>query len=759
VPPLYRSVPQRNAAIVVAVLMLAIGFVHLFGGPGYEQTLATGLVVPSAAAIGTALELSLREESLGTGVARGALTGAWLAAVAFATAVLQGVRVGMCDLVGGAVDFALGAGFGCILGGVWGALAAELARGRKRRRLACVLLGIALPLGCALVSVWRFYASPMVFAFDPFVGYFSGTLYDTIIETGGALLTYRVGSAATLTFVALASTLVVREGGRFRLVSLRGGSAQARAALAFVALATSVTITALGAKLGHWETPSTIAEALGGRRSGARCDVVFPDSMRPDESALLVKDCEEELASVEAYLGAKGPDRVTAFFFRDPAEKKRLMGAATTYIAKPWRKEVYLQVAPYPHPVLGHELAHVVAGNFGEGPFHVAGLWPNPGLIEGTAVAASPDDDALTDAEWAKAMLDSKMLPPMKSVFSFDFLGENASKSYTIAGAFVRWLVGRFGSAVLRSWYGGGDIEQLTAMSWPSLDAAFRDELAKLVLPPDAVAFAKAKFERPSVFGRTCPHQIDALLHEADKCAQGMEIGRAEALFDRVLSRDAHDFNARYKRAVMNARYGDHDAGRRDLEALVRDPETPRTWRDKSEEAIADDDLLAGRFEDASARYRRLAEGSVEEDEARTLEVKSLAATRPEARRAVEALLIGGDGRAPDVYLAGLWLGVWSNGGDQPLADYLVGKNLANRAYYPLAATFLDRALASPFPTVRIGREIIRSRGVVACALGDAAAVERVKRDVAVEGGPFAGSAGGRRESVERMLARCQRVP
>ncbi len=292
-------------------------------------------------------------------------------------------------------------------------------------------------------------------------------------------------------------------------------------------------------------------------------------------------------------------------------------------------------------------------------------------------------------------------------------------------------------------------------MSWGSLDAAFKGDLAKLVLPPDAVAFAKAKFERPSVFGRTCPHQIDALLHEADHCAQGMQIARAETLFDRVLERDGHDFGARYKRAVMNVRYGDHDAGRRDLDALVLDAATPRTWRDKSEEAIADDDLVVGRFDEASARYLRLAERSVDEDEARTLEVKALAAPRPEARRAVEALLIGGDGRAPDVFVAGLWLGVWSNGGDEPLADYLVGKNLTNHGYYALAATFLDRALASPFPTPRVGREIIRTRAVGACALGDAGAVERMKRDVAADGSPFAGSSGGRRASVERMLARC----
>ena len=50
-----------------------------------------------------------------------------------------------------------------------------------------------------------------------------------------------------------------------------------------------------------------------------------------------------------------------------------------------------MAAAPYPHPVIGHELAHVLAGSFGEGPFRVAGaaggLVPNPGLIEGVAVA------------------------------------------------------------------------------------------------------------------------------------------------------------------------------------------------------------------------------------------------------------------------------------------------------------------------------------------------------------------------------------
>ena len=66
--------------------------------------------------------------------------------------------------------------------------------------------------------------------------------------------------------------------------------------------------------------------------------------------------------------------------------------------------------------VLAHELAHVVSGSFGSGPFRVAGplggLIPDPGRIEGIAVAASPgEDDDFTLFEWSKALLDLNLLP------------------------------------------------------------------------------------------------------------------------------------------------------------------------------------------------------------------------------------------------------------------------------------------------------------------------------------------------------------
>lgn len=759
--PFRRSREQRWAAGVVAAVLLGVGFVPLFGGPGYEQSLAAGLVVPSAAAIATAFDLDGRDAPSPLAcVGRGLSSGLCLAAIAFATALVHGLRVGLCDLGGGAMDFALTAGSGALLGGAWGAAVAEATRRRRMRAFTVVLAALSLPMLGVVTSLLRFYTSPMVYAFDPFFGYFSGTLYDTVIDAGPALVTYRVGSLASiLALVLVASTLGRDARGRLRLARVReqtGGTA--RAVLGLACGLISLGIAVCGADLGHWQTSTTIAEHLRGRRSGARCDVVFPDSVLADEAALLVKDCDEELFAVERELGARGPDRVRAFFFRDAAEKKRLMGAADTYIAKPWRREVYLQLGAYPHPALGHELAHVVAGTFGRGPFRIAGklggLWPNPGLIEGTAVSASPDDDELTDAQWAHAMMDLGALPPMASVFSLDFLEAPAAKSYTIAGAFVRWIKDRFGAGAVRAWYGGGSIEEVTHETWTALDEAFRAEAARTPLSPEATAYARAKFQHAALFGRRCPHVVDGLRQRADLCREAHQTDRAIDLYGEVLLRDPHDWAARFQRGALQLRFGDEEAGRRELRALAEAPDEPRTWRDRTLDALADADLLDGRAAAAAEAYLRLAGGSVDEDFGRTEEVKALAAVDPDARAAVTALLLGAQRRSSDLVLAASRLSAWEERTGSSLAAYLLGKNLEQRGWRIEADAHLDRVLAaSEYPTPRVGREVIRDRAIDACAEGDAAFVERM-RGLVLSDGPYTASY-GRKQSVLRMLARC----
>jgi hypothetical protein len=762
----WRSLPlpRRVAFVVAFVLLAAIGFLPLFGGPGYEMCVASGVVLPTAAAIAAALELSATPDVAPlTAVARGVGLGAILAGIAYVTALLHGLRAGICDFTGGTLLFVLTAAAGALLGGLWGAVVAESCRRRKRRRLWCVLLGVAGPLGGIAVSVARFYGSPMVFGYDPFFGFFSGALYDTVVDVRPELWTYRAGTLATLTGAALvASALLRTNDGRLAFRPMRAnGPVMVRLALGVVALATSLAITAKGPALGHWQTAASIASALGGRASGPRCDVVYPDSLLAPQAALLVRDCEDELAADEKRLGTHLEGRLTAFVFRDADEKRRLMGAADTSIAKPWRREVYVQMSGFPHPVLGHEIAHVVSGSFARGPFRVAGaldgVWANPGLIEGTAVATSPDDDELTDAQWARAMMDNGILPSIRDLFSLGFLGENASKSYTVAGAFVSWVMDRWGAATLRAWYGGGSIEALTGQSWGALDAQFRDLLRTLPMPAEATAYARAKFERPSVWARTCPHAVDALDRRGDRCRDEHRFAKAVQFYDQALGRDPHDWHAQLDRARVRTTFLDEERGRQELGTIAADEKVPRTVRDRAEESLADDDLVHERDAPAGETYRRLAGRTLDEDVARTLEVKALSLGNPPARRAILDLLIGEPGRPVDTWLGALTLGTWAEETHEPLASYLVGKNLALHEQYERAAFWLDRALASDVPTARVGRELLRQRAIVACALADRDAMLRVKDAVEAPGSAFEGSSGGRKEWVLRLVERCTR--
>ena len=769
------AIPHRRAVVFVLVGLGAVGFLPLFGGPGYEHSLATGLLVPSATAIAIAWDAVKREERTPlASVARGVLLGLALAGVSLLTAMIHAARVGICEVWGALLYFVITAGFGSVMGGLWGAVVGETvaALARRgvvakpgRRGLLVVILSLAGPIGGAAISVGRFITSPMIFAYDPFVGYFSGTLYDTVIDAGAPMQTYRIGSLATLVSVTLFASVLERRADRpFGLVlDLRSAATRARAAVALLCAMASVGIILGGTKLGHFTTAASIAKDLGAEKHGARCDVIYPSTTREQEARLLLKDCEEELAAVEKRLGARGPARVRAFFFRDADDKKRQMGAAHTYIAKPWREEVYLQVGGYPHPVLGHELAHVVAGSFGRGPFRIAGeaggLIPNPGLIEGIAVAAAPDGEDLTDAQWARAMMDIGILPNMQHVFSLGFLGDASSKSYTLAGAFVTWLGERFGFEVVRAWYGGGDITVLTQMSWPSLDGQFEAYLEKTPLPAEAASFARAKFARPGIFGRKCPHLVDALRHEADVCRDTQRYEEAIRLYNEAIAKDAHDFASQKEAAAVERRHGDREKGKAALLALANADEkkVPRTYKDRADESLADAQFVEGDFEGAAARYDALATRTVDEDAARTFEIKALGARDPAARTAIRALLLGDEKHGPDIYLGGVQLGVWAPKDPSGLAAYLVGRNLVGRGFYEDGASSLDAALGGNLPTRRVARETLRQRVVAACALGDQPALMKAKARIESPESPFNGAAGGRRESTLSMVARCTR--
>jgi tetratricopeptide (TPR) repeat protein len=476
------------------------------------------------------------------------------------------------------------------------------------------------------------------------------------------------------------------------------------------------------------------------------------------------RECDAHVKLGERWLGidpAQHGGKITVYLFADAAQKQSLMGAADTYIAKPWRNEVYVQVAGFPHPVLGHEIIHVLAGKLARGPFRVAGsaggLLPNPGLIEGIAVAAAPPESDLSPREWAKAMKDLELLPPLSKLFALGFLGVNASAAYTASGAFVEHIKERYGVQAIKEWYGGRDLPEITGASWSDLERAWHAALDALVLPEAARAQAKARFDRPAIFGRRCPHIVDACRQRAEGFrGQGDHEG-ALAEYRTALGLDPENTALRIAAAKEKIASGrEEEAALQELHQISRDEKVPLYMRDRALEELGDSALSEGQTALAVERYREVGGRIVEEDRLRTLDVKIAAATNPEARPAIVALLLGSKGRGPDKLQAAELLGAWAAMAPvEGLPHYLLARQYLNAGDFDLARDRLDRALARRLEIPRVLAEAERLRLIVACGLRDTKTATQSHATYTAL--PLPSSA--RREAAKSLIERCTGQP
>lgn len=714
---------------------LGLGFAPLFGGPGYEAALALGLLLPLPVACLSAARTraptgSARRTPLDS-LAQSIRFAFWLLAAHLTVLLLHGARVGFCDPRQGLLSFALGPGAGTVLAAAWGTLAglastSVVPAGASRRGLAFGFgLAAAGPLGGILVSLWRFWTSPMVFAFDPFVGFFAGTLYDTVIDAVPRLLTYRAGSAASLLVAVCLCALAGRsEGGRVTLPRLRERAGSW--ALAACGALSSLGVSAYGPELGHYQSTQTIRRTLGQTWLSRRCEIVYASGILPARAALLGRECDAHVAAHEAYFETTLEGRVTVFTFLSARQKGALMGASNTYIAKPWRHEVYIQSDNYPHPVLSHELAHVIAGTFGRGPLSVAGPWggwiPDPGRIEGFAVAAAPPEDTdYTLFEWTRALEDLGLRPPLGTLFKLSFLGQNSSTGYTVAGAVVDWLRTRHGPRALRAWYGGASIEAAFAgETLEQLESAFESDLERIVLPDRIRELARARFDRPAIFGRRCPHVVDQRLEEAGFAFEGFDFGAASVAYQTALQLDPSNFSARMGLAACAERQRGQADARPLYEAMGSDPTLTRVQRASALERLADLELMGHDDALAAGHYAAAEKDAFDEHRARTIAVKRYALRDAAGRPAITALLLGDARLGPDLPQAAAELGEWSAiDPEQGLADYLIGKNLYSRARWHDARVRLQRALQRGLPLASVRREALRTIVFAACALDE----------------------------------------
>lgn len=738
---LARHPATLAAAAVLAAAGLLGGGLPLLDTPGYELGMVGALTaVVAAGPLG--LAAARRERAGGRPSAMVATFAAALVLAALLGVLFAGsaarASLGPCRVLGQAAFYPLLALPSALLGAAIAVAVALLARGRRLLASTLYAAAVLASLAGTLAEVYR---GPAAFALDHLLGYWPGPLYDEAVRVDARLLLFRAETLA----IAAAVTAVAEGALRARRGEVRAARAVALAAL--VAIGAAAGAHGGRAALGLLGDRASVAAALGGRRDGPRCTVIFPAEKSAAAADALLSECEFHASDVAHILGIARPPRVTVFLYRSASEKKRLVGADGTEYTKPWRAEIHLSDAGLPHPILRHEIVHAVASALAPGPLHVparAGVVVSPVLVEGLAVSLDLPRGPWTVHEWSRAARDLGELPDLTRLLApAGFFAAAPARAYTAAGSFLRFLEERYGAAAVARGY-AGDVAGAIGKPLPALVAEWSRFLDGVAVPPELAAAARARFDHPGLFGLRCAREIAALEADASSALAAGRGTEACGLLQRAATLSGSP-ETRKAAADALARTGDFDGADRAYAKAAEAAGAQSALR--AAIAAARGDLAWRRNEPLVAKtwYEDALALRPDRAEARLIQAKLLALSDAALAGAAQGWLLGiGDSSTALVRLAR---------SAHPLSSYLLGRSLAARGEAAAAVPELARAAAASLPD-GIALEARFALAEARCASGEidagTALFGALARDAVRDADRERATAGARRCAFER---------
>lgn len=699
-------VARFGAEILALVFGIALTFDRLLGLPGAESSLLVGALFSPIVGIAVALDGRVPKK-LGL-ISASLLRGALLFSLVIAPLYAHSLFEPFC----GPRDAALFLSFGALPGFLLAALLGVFARVYLKQRAFRIAFVLALTLGSIVLGVLEFLWTPGIAIYGEFGGYLPGTFYETGRKFPPEFLSYRLGS--------LFFGLALLGGIGLKLTPSRKVEMGLLLGIGLVGYGI-VRVNAV--ELDHATSVKKIDEALGGIAVSERCRLHYPRELRPDLRALHLDECERFIAHVEALLGLEARrEPIDVFLYRSSNEKRRLMGAGQIQLAKPWRSEVHLVIDRFPHPVLAHELAHVLGAEISTGLFGVPGAFfgiiPNAGLIEGFAVALAFNEALELDPHQAsRALLELNRLPPLRDLTSLSFVRHPSSNAYAAAGSFLRFVLEREGAEKLKTIYRQSSLAPL-GRSVAEIEEGFHRFLREIELPEGALELAAARFSRPSVFHASCPHETAQLRAQlgSDRAAGDLDAMLETA--ETILAVEPADLTARLARVRALALSGAKAKAQNAHDELMA-LNYPAPIVARSFLTLGDAAWLRAERDEAEAYFREALELPMSEDERRNLQLRLYAMERGgEIESAIRTLFLGEDGRGADSITVMNLSRKLDEAGEISLGAYLAARQLYFREAYRDALERLEQG-GGALPTPEFERERIRMLLHCLVALGE----------------------------------------
>ncbi|MDT3696596.1 MAG: hypothetical protein ROY99_09405 [Ignavibacterium sp.] len=370
-----------------------------------------------------------------------------------------------------------------------------------------------------LIPVVEIYFYPQIYFYSPLIGFFPGNIYDEGLSPDWKLVWHQL---IVLFFSITIVRLIYKKpkpllNNRNKFIS--------GVILLFIVF--QFLSPFLGFSTSFYKLNNILEKKIETENF-----ILHYDKLTDDEVEYISLSQEYYFFILKDYLKVSPSKKINVYIFNNREQKKNLFGAGNADVTKPWQYTAYLSADSWDN-TLKHELVHIFSAEFGTGIFKLAGGF-NPALIEGVAKAVEgiSYDYELIDFT-ALAYNNNYRLKIVPLFSGFNFFRSNAALGYTYSGAFIKYLIDKYGLIKVKEFYSTNDFESVFNKKLEDEEKLFEEYLS--MLPAFAgQEMADYYFGRLSIIQKICPRFISDRITEAYNYLAEGNLSKAEKLFTEV---------------------------------------------------------------------------------------------------------------------------------------------------------------------------------------------------------------------------------
>ncbi len=362
-----------------------------------------------------------------------------------------------------------------------------------------------------LQPLWEIYFFPHIYFYNALVGYFPGTVYDRYIPIDYKLLSYRF-----LLLFPFIFAVILRRKKHITLI------------IAFILIIFLLPVKIVtGFSLPTYKFTDKSSMQIITKEFGI---YLFGEKLSENEKKYILLEHKFYKNQIENFLNDKFNFNVKSYIFAGENIKRELFGAPNADVSKPWQKSIFTLLNS---GTLKHELAHVYSSKYSDNILKLAGNL-NPALIEGFAVAAENNFYGADLYQVAAALIGKdKYLAPVNFFQNYTFFANAPALSYLFAGAFVKYLIDKFGINKFRYYYRTNDFQTSYGKSLKEVSNEFYVFLKKIRINEETQVIVDYVLNSRPIYSQQCPHYLSQLSSGTENFSEKEKLVLYKKIFDR----------------------------------------------------------------------------------------------------------------------------------------------------------------------------------------------------------------------------------